>query len=300
MFNGTSTFVEGVDNAFLFIVVISLILLIVLTFLMVYFIFRYRKERNPVASQIEGNVTLEVLWTIIPGILVLMMFWYGWKAYTPMRDVPEDAMVVKAVARMWSFSFEYDNGKKSDKLVVPINKPVKVVLEATDVLHAFYIPAFRVKQDMVPGNPQYVWFSATKAGSYDIFCAEYCGTLHSAMITKVEVLEEADYQSWYEGSALAADEPVGLKLLKDNACISCHSMDGSQLVGPTFKGLSGKTHKVVSNGVEKEILADDAYLMKSITDPAADVVVGYPAIMQPYQLPDSSLKSMVEFIKTLK
>lgn len=300
MFNGTSTFVEGVDNAFLFIVVISLILLIVLTFLMVYFIFRYRKERNPVASQIEGNVTLEVLWTVIPGILVLMMFWYGWKAYTPMREVPEDAMVVKAVARMWSFSFEYDNGRKSDKLVVPVNKPVKVVLEAVDVLHAFYIPAFRVKQDMVPGNPQYVWFSANKTGSYDIFCAEYCGTLHSAMITKVDVVEETEFQSWYEGKLLAADEPAGLKLLKENACVSCHSTDGSPSVGPTFKGLFEKSHKVVTGGKEVDIIADEVYLKKSILEPASDVVTGYPAIMQPYVLPDSSLQSIVDYLKTLK
>ncbi|MCK6602268.1 MAG: cytochrome c oxidase subunit II [Bacteroidetes bacterium] len=300
MFNGTSPFVDGVDNAFLFIVVISLILLVGLTFLMVYFIFRYRKERNPEASQIEGNVTLEVLWTVIPGILVLLMFWYGWKAYTPMREVPENAMVVKAVARMWAFSFEYDNGRKSDKLVVPVNKPVKVVLEAQDVLHAFYIPAFRVKQDMVPGNPQFVWFSSGKTGSYDVFCAEYCGMLHSAMITKVEVVEEADFNGWYNGETLASDEPAGLKLLKENGCISCHSTDGSALVGPSFKGLAGSQRKVTAGGKETEVTADDAYLIRAIREPSAEVAKDFPPIMQPYSLTDEQIAAITDFLKTLR
>lgn len=304
MFNGTSPFVEGVDNTFLFIIVISLILLISLTFLMIYFIVRYRKDKHPEAAQIEGSTTLEIVWTVIPGILVILMFWFGWKSYVPMREVPADAMKVTSVARMWGFTFNYENGKSSPKLVVPVNKPVRVQLEAVDVLHAFYIPAFRVKNDMVPGNnDQWVWFTANKTGSYDLFCAEYCGTLHSAMITKVEVLTEEEFTAWYEGTELSGEQNAGLTVLQNNACIACHSLDGAPGVGPSFKGILGRETRVLVDGKEQTLVADEEYLIRSILKPDSEVVSGYPkGIMQSYEgrLSDQDLQNIVDYLKTLK
>ena len=184
MNSGASNFVEQVDLAFYIIIGISLILLIGITAVMIYFVIRYSKKRNPVATQIEGNNKLELIWTVIPTILVLLMFYYGWVGYQPMRDVPDDAMEVKAIGRMWSWTFEYDNGIKSDKLIVPHNKPVKLNLVSTDVVHSLYIPAFRIKEDVTPGINNYMWFKAQELGSYDVFCAQYCGTRHAYMITK--------------------------------------------------------------------------------------------------------------------
>ncbi len=142
---------------------------------MIYFIIRFNKKRHPKAVDIHGNNWLELIWTVIPTILVLLMFWYGYIGYVPMKQVPDDAIEITVTGRMWSWTFEYDNGRKSDKLVVPHNKPVKLDLISRDVLHNLYIPAFRIKEDVVPGGDNFMWFIGQKKGSYDILCAEYCG-----------------------------------------------------------------------------------------------------------------------------
>ena len=171
--NNASNFVEQVDAAFVFIFGISLFFLFGITLVMVYFIIRYRKSKNAKATHIEGNNTLEIIWTVIPTILVMVMFYYGWSGWRFQKDAPDDAMSVKAIARMWSFSFQYENGKITDTLYVPKDKAVKLDLIAQDVLHSLYIPAFRLKQDMVPGKKDIVWFESGKEGEYEIFCAEY-------------------------------------------------------------------------------------------------------------------------------
>jgi cytochrome c oxidase subunit 2 len=172
--SGASNFVEGVDLAFTIILGASIFFLIAITIVMIYFVLRYRKSRNPEASQIHGNNRLEIIWTVIPTILVLVMFYYGWMGYKPMREVPDDAIPIKVYGQMWSWSYEYENGKISDKLVVPLDKAVKLDLISRDVLHSFYIPAFRIKEDVVPGYENYMWFIAQEEGTYDVFCAEYC------------------------------------------------------------------------------------------------------------------------------
>lgn len=315
MFSGTSTFVEGVDTAFFFIIGISLIFLIGITAIMLYFVFRYNKTKNAKSTYIEGSTKLEIIWTVVPTILVVLMFWYGYKAYAPMRDAPEGAMQVKVNARMWNFSFQYANGKVSDTLFVPVDEPVYVDMVSADVIHSFYIPAFRVKEDIVPGKKNYVWFEASKVGKYDLFCTEYCGMRHSYMITAVRVMEKADFEEWLgddpiaEAAATMSPEEkavlLGQQVMQANACFSCHSIDGARIVGPTFSGLFGKTETVVlENGSEKEITVDEEYITRSIRQPNAEITKGFSkGLMQDIygedKLSQEDLDNIIAYLKSL-
>lgn len=191
-----SEFVKSVDFAFFFIVAISVFFLVLITGLMLYFVFKYSRKKNPKAQNIHGNIPLEILWTVIPTILVLFMFYFGWMGYKEMSTIPEEAMVVDVTGQMWKWTFKYENGKTSDTLYVPVNRPVKVNLNSIDVNHSFYIPAFRVKKDVIPGKQNTSWFNATEVGSYPIFCAEYCGLNHSYMYTEVVVMPQESFNNW--------------------------------------------------------------------------------------------------------
>ncbi len=304
MYSGASNFVEGVDNAFMVIMGISIFLLILITIVMIYFIIRYNKKRHPVAADIRGNNWLEFIWTIIPTILVLLMFWYGYIGYVPMKQVPDDAMEITVVGRMWSWTFEYDNGRKSDRLILPHNKPVKLDLVSQDVLHNLYIPAFRIKEDVVPGGNNYMWFIPQKEGSYDILCAEYCGLRHSYMITKLEVVSPEEFNEWYElpPDSMMNQVDVWYDITRANGCIGCHSTDGSKLVGSTFKNLYGAEKLVIEGGEEKTIVVDKPYLRRAIYDPNAEIVKGYPVgIMPNYtdQISDEDVEKIILYIKSL-
>lgn len=296
-----SNFVEGVDFALNLIMGVSLIFLIGITAVMVYFLFRYSKKNNPVATNITHNNKLEVIWTVIPTILVIIMFWYGWTGYKPMLTAPDDAIQITATGQMWKWSFEYPDGKYTDSLVVPIDEPVKLNLVSKDVMHSLYIPAFRIKQDVTPGAGNMMWFIAQKKGTYDVLCAEYCGQLHAYMLTTITVLDRAEYDTWLETEPDLSNEHPGLTLMKRNACLSCHSQDGTRLVGPSFKGLVGKTEIVVANGVEKEVVANREYLINSIKNPNDEIVEGYLAnLMPPVTLSDEELNLIIDYMETLK
>jgi len=301
--SGASNFVEGVDLAFTIILGASIFFLIAITILMIYFVIRYRKSKNPKASQIHGNNKLEIIWTVIPTILVLIMFYYGWMGYKPMREVPDDAIPITVYGQMWSWSYEYENGKISDKLVVPLNKAVRLDLVSRDVIHSFYIPAFRIKEDVVPGTDNYMWFIAQEEGSFNVFCAEYCGDRHAYMLSTVEVIPETEYLAWLDRSDVPEGQHPGLTILKQNACISCHSLDGSKLIGPSFQGIYGRTETVVEEGTDSEITVDDDYIKSSINEPNLQVVKDYtPGLMISYkeQLSDEDLNQIIEYFKTLK
>ncbi|MBU1368971.1 MAG: cytochrome c oxidase subunit II [Bacteroidetes bacterium] len=303
MRTGASTFAEGVDLSLYIIAGISIFFLIGITAVMIYFVFRYSKKRNPKATNIEGSNTLEVIWTVIPTLLVIVMFYYGWMGYKPMRNVPDDAIVIEAYGQMWKFSFEYPDGKVTDSLVVPVNRPVKLNLNSRDVLHSFYIPAFRVKEDMVPNGENYLWFEPNLPGRYDILCAEYCGQLHSYMLSSITVVSDAEYNSWLTSAPSITDEHPGLSLLKQNACLTCHSQDGSKIIGPSFKGLFGKTEIVVTDGQEREVTVDETYITRSIKEPNADIVQGYmKGLMVSYAevLSDEQIAEIIDYIKTLE
>jgi cytochrome c oxidase subunit 2 len=298
------TTTEAIDPVFMFIFGTCLVLLLGITVAMVTFVLRYHRSRAPQpTSQVASNLWLEFVWIVLPTILVLAMFWYGWKEYLVLRTVPDGALPVTATARMWSWDFSYANGRTSPKLYVPVGKPVKVNLVATDVIHGFFLPAFRVKRDVVPGMPNHAWFVATKPGSYDLFCSQYCGTGHSAMITTVEALPEAEFAAWLKqgagGGAVAKID--GRKLVGEKGCLGCHTLDGSPGVGPSFKEIMGRSEVVVTKGAERTITVDDAYLRQSISDPQANLVKGFQPTMPIYgDLKKEEIEALVEFIKTVK
>jgi cytochrome c oxidase subunit II len=304
MFSGASNLAEGVDKTFIFIFSVAFLFIIGITIFMIYTVIHFNRKKNKPARQFTGNVKLEIIWTVIPLILVMIMFYYGWKGFAPMRKVPKGAMEITAIGRMWEWEFDYGNGKKSKDLVIPLNKPVKLNLKSEDVNHSLFIPAFRVKEDVVPGYNNYLWFTPTYIGSYDVLCAEYCGLLHSNMLAKAKVVSQEDYDNWIANVAAvdSTKENNGLAILKKNGCLACHSLDGSKLVGPSFKGLYGHDAVVITNEGEETIKALDEYIKSSIYEPNKEVVKGYnKGLMQSYKdiISEDEVTQITEYLKTL-
>ncbi len=307
-----SNFVESVDNIFILILGISFFFLIGLTVVMLVFIYKYNKKRNPVATQFEGSISLEILWTVIPLGLTLIMFYYGWAGWTPMNKPPKDSYEITVVGRMWNFTFEYNNGRRTDTLFLPKDRPVKLNLVALDVLHSLYIPAFRIKKDMVPGRENnFMWFEPQREGTYELFCAEYCGLQHSYMYSYVKVLNDSAFNAWISDTTQVAqatenvESPAatGKRIMQNIGCFACHSVDGSRLVGPSFKGIWGETQTVVTDGTTRQITVDEEYIHRSIYEPNADVVQGFTkGLMVSYQgqLSDDDVSNIIEYLKTLK
>ncbi|TKB27317.1 cytochrome c oxidase subunit II [Desulfopila sp. IMCC35006] len=191
--------VQGVDQAFWYILGISVVLLFGITVVMVYFVVKYRRSKHPVASDIRDNYKLEIIWTIVPTLIALSMFVIGWSSYVGLRTVPKDAMEVEVLAQQYSWLFVYNNDKETEnELVVPVGRAVKLNISSLDVLHSFYLPAFRIKVDAVKGMPTYAWFFADQLGEYDIQCTEYCGVDHSAMVAKLKIIPEKEFAAWLE------------------------------------------------------------------------------------------------------
>ncbi len=304
MFTGASNLAEGVDKAFLFIFIIAFIFIIGITAFMIYTVIHFSRKKGKEAKQFSSNMKLEILWTAVPLALVMLMFWVGLKAFAPMRRVPADAMVIKAIGRMWEWEFIYGDSLKSKELVLPINKPVKLELVSEDVNHSLFIPAFRVKEDAIPGYDNYLWFTPNYIGNYEILCTEYCGLLHSAMTSKTRIVEQEEFDRWYKELAAAAyvPEPEGLKLLRNTGCLACHSLDATKLVGPSFAGLYGSQRSVVSGNTETTVTADDAYITNSIYNPNDDIVAGFPKnLMQSYKalLTEADIAVITGYLKTL-
>ena len=205
MLADASNFVQPVDNTFIIIVAICVFFLVLITGLMVTFVIKYNSKKNKKAKNVHGNVPLEVTWTVVPVILVLYMFYLGWTGYKTEVDAPKNSMVVDVYGQMWQWSYKYSNGIESDTLFVPLNKPVKLLLHSRDVDHSYYIPAFRIKKDVIPNRTNMEWFLPKRLGTYDVFCAEYCGLRHSYMYSAVVVLPQDQYNKW-----------VSKKLAKDN------------------------------------------------------------------------------------
>jgi cytochrome c oxidase subunit II len=199
MFSGASPYSDYVDVTFLTIVGISLLVFLGLLIVMVYFVIRYRRKKNPHPTNIEGHIPLEITWTVIPLILFMGMFYMGWQGYLTELNVPDNAVPIKVTAQMWKWTFEYPNGVQTDTLYVPMNVPIRCTLHSIDVNHSFFIPSFRIKKDVIPNRENVMWFKTVRKASYDIACAEYCGLDHSYMYSKVVSLDSSDFDHWYRG-----------------------------------------------------------------------------------------------------
>jgi cytochrome c oxidase subunit II len=300
-----STSSAHVDSVFYFILICSIILLLGITITMIYFTIRYNRNRNPVASNIDGNVTLEIIWTAIPTILVLTMFYYGWAGFAAMRSVPPGAIPVNVIGKMWEWHFIYENGKESSILVAPVNRPVVLHLRSLDVIHSFYIPAFKIKEDAVPGFQNYLWFEAKKKGAYDVLCAQYCGLKHSEMLARILIVEEREYKEWLdtkEKEIAGSRRHPAFTIMMERGCTKCHTSDGSDLSGASFKGMFGKSESVLSGGTHQKIVVDETYIRKKILNPTLRVVEGRRNIMPPPapDLTEDEIKAMIDYIRSLK
>lgn len=306
------TAVERVDRTFYLVFGISLGMLLLITGLMIYFVIRYRRSRHPQAVEIPSNWRLELVWTLIPTAIVLVIFSYGWDSYVALRGVPANAMPVTVIGRMFSWTFDYGNGRQAPALIVPAGQPVRLTLTSEDVIHSLYIPAFRLKQDAVPGMRTQAWFQPQAAGTFEIFCAEFCGAKHYDMSAKLVVVSPALFAAWLAGSTdtdalLAsaqtqqwASAPRGLRVLEKNGCLKCHSIDGRRDAGPTFKGIAGRTEQVVRGGERLTLTVDEDYLKRAIAEPGAEVVVGCDALMPAYSLPPDELRELLDYLESLR
>ncbi|MCI0454822.1 MAG: cytochrome c oxidase subunit II [Candidatus Dadabacteria bacterium] len=301
-----SNLASKVDAVLWFITVVSLVFFIIISFVLVYFAIRYRRrQENEETPYITGSHVLETIWTIIPSFLLIVIFAYGFVVYKDMRTPPQDSLEITVTGKQWLWLFAYNTGKTTlNELYVPEGRPIKLVMKSDDVLHSFYVPAFRVKQDLVGGMYTDLWFTPTKAGTYELFCAEYCGTGHSAMLGKVIVMSPQEYEKWEKGEeekAVSSLPPaeLGKKLYTERGCNACHSIDGSTLVGPTWKGLYG--HDVdLQDGTK--VTVNENYIRESILEPQAQLVKGYTPTMPSFKgvLSDDEISGIIAYIKTLK
>ncbi len=303
-----STHADAVDKLFGFVNFVSVILIVGITIAVLYFVYKYyRKSENEVTPIIRQNVPLEVAWTIIPLFLVFIVFGWGFKGYMELTQVPEDAYEIHVTAQRWLWKFEYPNGATTtNELHVPANRPVKLLMQSKsgDVIHSFYVPDYRIKKDVLPNQYTQVWFNVKEPGESDLFCAEYCGTGHSDMTGTVIAHSEDEYEEWLAdaGSGSMKDLPPverGEKLFTQNACQTCHSLDGSRKTGPTVKGLFGSEEEMESG---QTITVDENYLRESILNPNAKIVAGYAAVMPSFkgQLSDDQIDAIIEYIKAQK
>lgn len=312
MFPSASNLASGVDRVFLYIVALSAAVLLGITVVMVTFVIRYSRRRRPVAEQIEGNRWLEVAWTAIPTVLFLSMFYYGWIVWKEGRGGPADAPAVTVTARQFAWSFTYPGGKTTPELVLPLGRPVRLDVKSADMVHGFFVPAFRVKVDAVPGRTNYTWVTPTVAGVFDVECTVICGTSHSYMLSKVHVIDGALYDAWAASpmteppgpdGVIAAKAPSadpvarGKAFVEEKGCTGCHSDDGSELVGPTFKGLWGRTETLEGGA---KVLVDERYVAHSLRAPGDQIVKGYPDAMPAQELTDAELQDLIAWLKTLR
>ncbi len=297
---GPSNIAGKIETSFLIVVGACVVLLVIVTVTMLAFLYKYNRKRHPVPDDIKENIPLEIIWTVIPTVLVIFMFYFGWVDFDYIRNPPRDAMNIDVISRQWSWTFRYENGKQSDTLRVPVGQPVKLTLTSEDVIHCLFIPAYRVKEDCVPGLKTHLWFTANEAGAYNIFCTEYCGLEHSHMRSKLITMPVAEFTAWYQSKLEMKAGQKGLELLQTKGCLGCHTTDGSPKVGPTFKGLYQRKVTVVTQGKERMIVADEEYIKRSVLDPGSDIAKGFPNIMPKLPVSEEELSEIVDYIEKLK
>ncbi len=295
-----STLAGDVDHLYFFLLLITVFFSMLIAGLVVFFAVRYRRRSEVELPQpITGSTKLETLWTVIPAILVMIIFAWGARIFLSISRAPVDATPVYVVGKQWMWKLQHLEGQREiNELHIPVGRAVKLIMSSEDVIHSFYVPAFRVKADVLPGRYTSIWFKATQPGEYHLFCAEYCGTKHSGMIGKVVVMEPVAYETWLSGSpsnlSLAGR---GEALFQKFSCHNCHKSDGSGR-GPSLQGIFGKS---VALQTGASVVVDDNYVRESILTPRAKVVAGFQPVMPTFQglINEEGLVQLLAYIKSL-
>jgi cytochrome c oxidase subunit 2 len=296
-----STIAGQVDALYFVLLAVSLFFIVGIFSFLIYFAVRYRKgskvDRSHPATE---SVVIELVWTFIPLVLVIGLFVWGAEIFYRIRTAPDDALEINVVAKQWMWKIQHPGGQREiNELHIPAGKPVKLTMISQDVIHSFYVPAFRVKQDVLPGRYVTMWFQAIRPGTYPLYCAEYCGAGHSSMTGQVVVMEQSDFEQWLAG------QPSGLSLVakgervfKKFGCDTCHGA-GEAKAGPPLAGLNGSTVKL---GSGRTVTADRGYIRESIQNPAAKIVAGYAPIMPTFedQISEEELLQLVAYIESLE
>jgi cytochrome c oxidase subunit 2 len=308
-----STLAPSVDYFFFFLIGVSLFFGVLIATLLIVFGIRYRRQPGRVPVQIHGSTALELVWTVVPFSLAMVIFFWGAWLFMEISRPPDDAHEVFVVGRQWMWKLQHLEGRREiDELHVPVGQAIKLTMTSEDVIHSFYVPAFRTKQDVIPGRYTVLWFKPTRVGEYHLFCAEYCGTQHSGMIGRVVVMEPAEFQAWLSEpspmvpsavsgggqSASVSPAAAGEALFVAKACATCHQPQGGAL-GPSLIGVYG-SHVKLQDG--SEVVADDAYLRESILNPTARIVAGFQPVMPTFQgqLDEEQVLQLIQYIKSLK
>ncbi|HEY3668447.1 MAG TPA: c-type cytochrome [Polyangiaceae bacterium] len=299
---GASSFADGIDWLHLFVIGMTLLGVTAITLLALLFVIRYRQRPGDDSTPVV-RVTGKREAILVFGTLGLFLLWWvlGYRQYLAMRARPAGADAVYVSAKQWMWKFSHSQGQiENDVLTVPVGRPVELIMISRDVIHSFYVPAMRVKQDVLPGRYVTLWFKPVRVGTYPIYCAEYCGVLHSGMLGAVRVLTDAEYSNWLEDGARARPlADLGRSAAVKHACLSCHTIDGQKHIGPTWSRLYG-SDVTLTDG--QHVVADAAYLTESMMDPAAHIVQGYAPIMPTYlgSLAPSETAAIVEYIRSLQ
>ena len=294
-----STGAGNVDALFVFLLVLSAFMCLAIFTLIIVFAIRYRRRRGVSAEQIEGSTALEITWSVVPLAIFMVIFAWGAIIYFQERTPPRGADEVYVVAKQWMWKLEHEQGQSEiNELHVPVGRDIKLIMTSQDVIHSFYIPAFRIKQDVLPGRYTTAWFRATKPGVYHLFCAEYCGTAHSGMIGQIVVMEPAQYQAWLAGGGMTGSlASNGQTMFQQLGCPTCHRSD-VQGRGPNLVGVFGKPVQLEDG---RTVIADENYVRESILSPSAKVVKGFRPIMPVFQglVSEEQLTALVAYIKSL-
>jgi cytochrome c oxidase subunit 2 len=295
-----STFAGDVDALYFFILAVCSFFALTVAISVIYFGIRYRRKREgQLGARIEGSLPLELLWSVIPTVIAMVMFGWGASVFYHIRRPPDDAMHIYAVGKQWMWKFQHLEGQREiNELHIPSGRPIKVTISSEDVVHSLYFPSFRTKIDAIPGRYTELWFEATTPGTYHIFCAEYCGTNHAGMIGSVTVLEPAQYQAWLQGGGESGTMAQrGARLFEAHACNSCH-LDSGQGRGPSLKNIVGTTVELEDGNTA---VVDDAYLRESILTSQAKIVKGFKPLMPTFQglISEENLLALIEHVKSM-
>jgi cytochrome c oxidase subunit 2 len=295
-----STMAGRVDALYFFLVAVSTFFSLLIAGLIVFFAIKYRRRApQSVGAVIHGGLLLELAWTIIPFVISMMIFVWGASVFFAMSRPPDETIDIYVVGKQWMWKFQHLDGQREiNELHVPVGRPVRLIMASEDVIHDVFVPAFRVKADVIPGRYTHIWFQPTTPGRYQLFCAEYCGTRHSGMTGQVVVMEPSEYQTWLSGGVPEGSlASAGAKLFQDLACNTCHRPD-AQGRGPVLEGLFGKTVTLQSG---ETITVDEAYVRESILNPAAKVAAGFQPIMPTSQglVTEEQLLELIEYVKSL-